>query len=91
MSTTINKQRVLTQLLATAPKTAGDGGGAARPVLEQFIYALCREGATREQADRAYAHLQGRFFDSASASLMRRLISMLFLTPLSISNCTVGV
>jgi endonuclease-3 len=62
MATTINKQRVLNQLLATASKSAGDGG-AARPVLEQFIYALCREGATREQADRAYAHLQERFFD----------------------------
>jgi endonuclease III len=62
MATTINKQRLLTQLLATAPKSAGDGG-AARPVLEQFIYAICREGATREQADRAYAHLQERFFD----------------------------
>jgi len=62
MATTINKQRLMSQLLATAPKSAGDGG-AARPVLEQFIYALCREGATREQADRAYAHLQERFFD----------------------------
>jgi endonuclease-3 len=62
MATTINKQRVLTQLLATAPKSAGDGG-APRPVLEQFVYAICREGATREQADRAYAHLQERFFD----------------------------
>src|SRR5579871_4566426 len=29
--------------------------------------------------------------DSASASLMRRLTSMLFFTPLSISNRTVGV
>jgi endonuclease III len=62
MATTINKQRVLTQLLATAPRTAGDAG-PARPVLEQFIYALCREGATREQADAAYRHLQERFFD----------------------------
>jgi endonuclease-3 len=62
MATTINKQRVLTQLLATAPKSAGEGG-PARPVLEQFLYAVCREGATREQADRAYAHLQERFFD----------------------------
>ena len=62
MATTINKQRLLNNLFATAPKHAGDGG-EARPVLEQFIYAICREGATREQADRAYAHLQERFFD----------------------------
>jgi endonuclease III len=62
MATTINKQRLLSQVFATAPKHAGDGG-EARPVLEQFIYALCREGATREQADRAYRHLRERFFD----------------------------
>jgi endonuclease-3 len=62
MATTINKQRLLSQVLAAAPKNAGDGGGA-RPVLEQFIYAICREGATREQADAAYRHLQERFFD----------------------------
>jgi endonuclease-3 len=62
MATTINKQRLLNGVLATAPKHAGDGG-EARPVLEQFIYAICREGATREQADRAYRQLQERFFD----------------------------
>jgi endonuclease-3 len=62
MATTINKQRLLSQVLATAPKSAGDGG-EARPVLEQFIYALCREGATRAQADAAFRHLQERFFD----------------------------
>ena len=42
MATTINQQRVLSQLLATAPKSAGEGG-PARPVLEQFLYAVCRE------------------------------------------------
>src|SRR5262249_31231594 len=33
------------------------------PVLEQFLYAVCREGATREQADRAFRGLRERFFD----------------------------
>jgi endonuclease-3 len=32
-------------------------------VLEQFIYGICREGATRELADRAFANLRERFFD----------------------------
>jgi endonuclease-3 len=35
----------------------------SRPVLEQFLYAICREGATGEQADRAYRRLVERFFD----------------------------
>jgi endonuclease-3 len=62
MATTINKQRLLTNLFGTAAKHAPEGGDA-RPVLEQFIYAICREDATREQADRAYRLLQERFFD----------------------------
>ena len=32
-------------------------------MLEQFIYGLCREDATREQADRAFRNLCERFFD----------------------------
>ncbi len=32
-------------------------------MLEQFLYAVCREGVTRELADQAYRNLQERFFD----------------------------
>jgi endonuclease-3 len=32
-------------------------------VLEQFIYAVCREGATRAAADQAFENLRTRFFD----------------------------
>ena len=32
-------------------------------MLQQFIYGLCRENATREQADEAYRYLQENFFD----------------------------
>jgi endonuclease-3 len=64
MATTINKQRLLTQLFNAARK-AGEaaGEGEPRPVLHEFVYALCREGATREQADQAFENLCERFFD----------------------------
>ncbi len=62
MATTINKQRLLSHLFAAAKKTV-DVDEEARPVLQQFIYALCREHATREQADEAYRFLCEKFFD----------------------------
>ncbi len=62
MATTINKQRLLTHLFTTAKKLV-DPDEEARPVLQQFIYGLCRENATREQADEAYRVLCERFFD----------------------------
>jgi endonuclease-3 len=62
MATTINKQRMLAQLLSTAKKTV-EPDEEARQVLQQYIYGLCRENATREQADEAYRYLQEKFFD----------------------------
>ncbi len=62
MPTIINKQKVFTQLFSTAVKNRADEE-EPRPVLEQFLYALCREGVTREQADRAYRGLREQFFD----------------------------
>jgi endonuclease-3 len=62
MATTINKQRLLSQLFATGKKAA-EAGAEDRPVLQQFIYGLCREGASAAQADRAYRNLCERFFD----------------------------
>jgi endonuclease-3 len=61
MATTINKHRLLNLLLSTADK--GGAEPEPRPVLQQFIYGLCRENATAEQADRAYHNLETRFFD----------------------------
>jgi endonuclease III len=63
MPTTTNKQRVLTQIFTTLKKRFEPADLEPRPVLEQFLYALCREGATRAQADRAYRNLCERFFD----------------------------
>jgi endonuclease-3 len=62
MATTTNKQRVLNQIW-TFKKRYGATEPEVRPVLEQFLYAICREGATREEADRAFRNLQERFFD----------------------------
>ena len=59
---TTTKQRLFTQLLALADYPAGVSEETL-PVLEQFIYGLCRENATREQADSAFENLKDRFFD----------------------------
>ena len=64
MATTINKQRLLTHLFSATRKTVDvDPDAEPRPVLHEFIYALCREDATREEADRAFQNLCDRFFD----------------------------
>ena len=65
MATTINKQRLLSHLFTAARRAAEAEPelDEPRPVLHEFIYALCREDATREQADRAFAILCERFFD----------------------------
>ena len=62
MPTTINKQRLFNLLFATETKTR-PAEEEPRPVLEQFLYALCREGVTRDQADRAFRNLRELFFD----------------------------
>src|SRR5215471_5600925 len=62
MSTTPNKNKLVNQLFALHK------GHKERPphgplVLEQFVYAICREGVTRDAADQAYAALRDRFYD----------------------------
>src|SRR6266852_5425446 len=63
MATTINKQRLLTHLFTALKKAYDPDDAANRPVLEQFLYGLCRENATREQADEAFRALRDQFFD----------------------------
>src|SRR5262245_24093048 len=63
MPTVTNKQRALTHLFALVKKYPMAGEAEPRPVLEQFLYGICREGATRAQADRAFANLRNNFFD----------------------------
>jgi endonuclease-3 len=63
MATTINKQRLLDRLFTSLKKAYDPGDPADRPVLEQFIFSLCREGTTHAQAEQAYRNLSKRFFD----------------------------
>src|SRR5881628_6829 len=63
MATTTNKQRLLTQLFTVLKKKGEHAEPEARPLLEQLLYAICRENATRDLADRAYQNLKGQFFD----------------------------
>ena len=83
MPVTTNKQRLLMQILATLGKNAKFAPHEERPVLEQFIYALCREGATREQADHAFRALRERFFDwnEIRVSSARELAEALDMLP----------
>jgi endonuclease-3 len=60
MATTINKTRILNSLATAAPAET-DGGGLT--VLEQFVFALCRENSTQEQAQQAFHNLRTWFFD----------------------------
>ncbi len=61
MTITINKQKLVTQIFSMAKGKHAEP--ESRPVLEQFLYAICREGVTRELADQAYKSLQEKFFD----------------------------
>lgn len=64
MATTINKQRLLNHLLVPARGAGRTPREAeALPVLEQFIYGLCRQNATPDQAEHAYRYLREKFFD----------------------------
>src|SRR6516165_2623964 len=63
MPTTTNKQRLLNQLFGALAKAGKGADAGPRPVLEQFLFAICREGVTREAADRAFRSLRERFFD----------------------------
>ena len=63
MSAATNKQRLLILLLNALKKRYEPSEPEARPVLEQLLYSVCREGTTRERADRAFVGLRQRFYD----------------------------
>jgi endonuclease-3 len=62
MATTINKQQILVGLLAESHRLP-EAPAESLPVLEQFIYGLCREDSTPEQAEQAFRSLKACFFD----------------------------
>lgn len=64
MPATTNKQQILTQgLAALKKKFPPPEVPEPRPVLEEVLYAIIREGATPEEADAAYARIKQAFFD----------------------------
>lgn len=63
MAVMTNKAQVLNSLLALPRKDFEVNPPADRPVLEEMIYALLREGATHEEADAAFDKLKNQFFD----------------------------
>ncbi len=62
-STTNAKQQTLTHVLTVLKRKYEPEPLPKRPVLEHLLYGVVREGATRDQADRAYRNLTERFFD----------------------------
>ena len=61
-----NKQHLLTQAQAALKKRfplPAIEPAEPRPLLEELIYAICREGSTTEDADAAYANLRKVFVD----------------------------
>ncbi|MBY0512496.1 MAG: hypothetical protein K2P78_01125 [Gemmataceae bacterium] len=61
-----NKQQLLTQAHALLKKKFPLPAAAdhePRPVLEELVYAICREGTTPADADRAYRALRKAFID----------------------------
>ena len=74
MATTVNKQRILNRLLSSPLADVPEP--EALPVLEQFIFALCRENATLEQLIAAFAAM---ITNHASACLpVRRSLPVCF-------------
>lgn len=64
MAATSNKQEHFSRVVKTlAKKFPTEPAADARPVLEELLYALCREGATSDQATEAFQRLKKGFHD----------------------------
>lgn len=59
----MNRQSLLTTLQGKLQKEYDPPDLPKRPVLEQMLYAVCREGTTSELADKGFARLRDEFFD----------------------------
>ena len=62
-----NKQQLLTfaqnALRKRFPLPAAEPAAEPRPLLEELVYAVCREGSTPAEADAGYARLRKAFID----------------------------
>jgi endonuclease III len=64
MSAIMNKQDLLTKALKTLEKKLPiPAPDDPRPVLEELLFAVCREGSTSEQTHAAFHKLKSSFFD----------------------------
>jgi endonuclease-3 len=65
MPTMTNKQQLLTQTYNLLKKQydSATEEHEKRPIIEHLLYAICREGATRDKADKAFDSLRKTFFD----------------------------
>jgi endonuclease III len=63
MSNANAKQKLLQRLGPSLRKDLGVSEPEQRPILDEIIYAICRENVSRAQADAAYARLRSHFFD----------------------------
>ncbi|QEL14546.1 endonuclease III domain-containing protein [Limnoglobus roseus] len=60
----MNKQDLLTKSIKVLDKKFPPAADpVARPVLEEVLYAVVREGTTTEQANAVFAKMKGTFFD----------------------------
>lgn len=73
-----SKQKTLNQLFTSVGK-GYKADSMELPVLEHFLYAICREGTTRESANQAFQNLRQHFFDwnEVRVSLMREVADVL--------------
>ncbi len=64
MPAMINKQQVLSTALSTLKKKfPAPPEPDRRPILEEVLYAICREGVPSDAADAAFLRLREQFFD----------------------------
>jgi endonuclease III len=64
MPTTMNKQQFVEQVFKVLKKRYEPADDAEkRLVLEHLLYAIIREGTTRDSADKAFKNLRTQFFD----------------------------
>ena len=64
MPATTNKQQLLAQVVKILEKKLpAPAEPPKRPVMEELVYAICREGVTTEQADAAFGRIKEAFFD----------------------------
>src|SRR5262245_37743977 len=60
----INKQQQIELIFKLLKKRFEAGGDSeTRPVIEHLLYAIIREGTTREKADQAFKNVRTQFFD----------------------------